>query len=90
MLARELEPNRELFLNHLSFILHGALMGAGSLWPQISKFLPSDRLSARPDTNIRTNKQISFATYMFSSLGTLAHQMGSQLSFALSSKIVPS
>jgi len=32
-LGRELEPNRKLFPDHLSFILHGALMGAGSLWP---------------------------------------------------------
>ncbi len=27
MLARELEPNGKLFLNHLSFILYGVIMG---------------------------------------------------------------
>jgi hypothetical protein len=31
--AMELKPNRELFPRHLSFILHGALVGASSLWP---------------------------------------------------------
>ncbi len=31
-LARELEPNRKLFPDRLPFILHGALVGAGSLW----------------------------------------------------------
>jgi hypothetical protein len=30
-LARELKPNRELVRDHLSFILHGALVGAGPL-----------------------------------------------------------
>jgi hypothetical protein len=29
----ELEPNRKLFLEHLSFIRHAALVVAGSLWP---------------------------------------------------------
>jgi hypothetical protein len=29
----ELESNRKLFPHHLSSILHGALVGAGSLWP---------------------------------------------------------
>ncbi len=33
MLARELEPNRKLFPDHLPFHFHGALLGAGSLWP---------------------------------------------------------
>jgi hypothetical protein len=33
MLAKELKPNRKLLPDHLSFILHGALVGAGSLWP---------------------------------------------------------
>jgi hypothetical protein len=31
-LARELKPNRKLFPDHLAFILHGALVGAGSQW----------------------------------------------------------
>jgi len=34
--ARELKPNRELFPDHLSFILYGALVGTGSLWPYLS------------------------------------------------------
>jgi hypothetical protein len=42
-LAWELQPNREMFPNQLPFILHGALVGAGSLWPwlfsQISRCL---------------------------------------------------
>jgi hypothetical protein len=29
----ELEPNRTLFLEHLSFIRHAALVDAGSPWP---------------------------------------------------------
>jgi hypothetical protein len=29
----ELEPNRKLFPDHTPFILHGVLVGAGSLWP---------------------------------------------------------
>jgi hypothetical protein len=29
----ELEPNRKLFLEHLSFIRHVALVVDGSLWP---------------------------------------------------------
>jgi hypothetical protein len=33
VIARELKPNRELFPDHFSFILHGALVG--SLWPTI-------------------------------------------------------
>jgi len=37
-LAMELEPNRKLFPDHLpsirQSILHGALVGAGSTWPQ--------------------------------------------------------
>ncbi len=33
----ELEPNRKLFPDHLSSILHGALVGAGSLWPTCCK-----------------------------------------------------
>jgi len=33
-LVRELKPNKKLFLDHLSFILHGALMGVGTLWPR--------------------------------------------------------
>jgi len=28
----ELKPNRKLFPDYLSFILHGVLVGAGSLW----------------------------------------------------------
>jgi hypothetical protein len=32
-IARELEPNGKLFPNHFPFILHGAQMVAGSLWP---------------------------------------------------------
>ncbi len=33
-LAKQPEPNRELFPDHLSFILHHVLLvGAGSLWP---------------------------------------------------------
>ncbi len=34
MVNGELEPNRKLFPDYLSFILPGALVGAGSLWPQ--------------------------------------------------------
>jgi hypothetical protein len=33
-LAKELKPNRKLFPDHLSFILHGALVVAGSLWAE--------------------------------------------------------
>ncbi len=33
MVARELEPNRKLFPDHISSILDDALVGAGSLWP---------------------------------------------------------
>jgi hypothetical protein len=33
MVNRELKPNRKLFSDHLPSILHGALVGAGSLWP---------------------------------------------------------
>jgi hypothetical protein len=29
----ELEPNRKLFPDHFPSILHGELVGAGSLWP---------------------------------------------------------
>jgi len=32
-LAKELKPNRKLFPDHLPSILHGALVGAGALWP---------------------------------------------------------
>jgi hypothetical protein len=32
-LARQLEPERKLFPDHLSFILYGALVDVGSLWP---------------------------------------------------------
>jgi hypothetical protein len=31
-----LEPNRKLFLEYLPFILHGALVGVGSLWLLLS------------------------------------------------------
>jgi hypothetical protein len=34
-LARELKANRKLFPDLLPFILDGALVGAGSLWPQM-------------------------------------------------------
>ncbi len=37
----ELEPNRKLFSDHLSFILHGALVAAGSLWPDFVHKKPS-------------------------------------------------
>ncbi len=37
-LARELELNRKLFPHHLPFILHGALVGAGWLWPLSLRF----------------------------------------------------
>jgi hypothetical protein len=40
LLARELEPNRKLFSDHLSSILHGALVGAGSLWTGLHSALP--------------------------------------------------
>jgi len=34
VIANEWEPNRKLFLDHLPFILRGALVGAAdSLWP---------------------------------------------------------
>jgi len=39
-LARELEPNRKLFSDQLSSILHGALVGAGSLWTGLHSALP--------------------------------------------------
>jgi hypothetical protein len=29
-----MEPNRKLFADHLPFILHRVLVGAGSLWPE--------------------------------------------------------
>ncbi len=32
----ELEPNRKLFGDHSPSILHGALLGASSLWPWFS------------------------------------------------------
>jgi len=32
MVTYELEPNGKLSADHLPFILHGALAGAGSLW----------------------------------------------------------
>ncbi len=35
-LAGELELNRKLFLDHVPFILRGALVGAGSLWLQFT------------------------------------------------------
>jgi hypothetical protein len=34
-----MEPNRKLFPHHLLFILHGALVGAGSLWPALGRFV---------------------------------------------------
>jgi hypothetical protein len=33
-LASELKTNKKLFPNHLPFILHGAPVGASSLWPK--------------------------------------------------------
>jgi len=39
---KELEHNRKLFPDHLSSILHGALVGADSLWPTYTtKILPT-------------------------------------------------
>jgi len=32
-LVMELKPNRKLFPDHLPSIFHGALVGAGSMWP---------------------------------------------------------
>jgi len=32
-LVKELEFNKKLFPNHLQFILRGALVGGGPLWP---------------------------------------------------------
>ncbi len=46
-LATELEPNRKLFPDHLPFILPGALVGAGSLWPEKTRKRPFQSLLFR-------------------------------------------
>jgi hypothetical protein len=46
-LAKELENNIKSFLNHLSSILHGALVGVGSLWPLKSSEWTSGKVTMK-------------------------------------------
>jgi len=48
--AVNLKPNRKLFLTtYLPFILHGVLVGAGSLWPRATAFCREQQLF--PESN---------------------------------------
>jgi hypothetical protein len=53
-LARELEPNRKLFYDHLLFILHGALMGADQpfFWQKFAKMSHTQRPCDNPIVKI--------------------------------------